>query len=224
MADTSSFDIVSDIDLQAVDNAINQARKEIAQRFDFKGSKSSIDLDQKEKQITVHSDDDFKLKSVVDILQGKLIKRSVPLKALSYGTVEQSAGGTVRQVVKLLVGIDKDNARKIVKMIKDTKLKVQAQIMDDQVRVSGKNKDDLQAVIKMIRDANLPFAVQFTNYRLCADLASHICFLAVSSRRSSSGLRPRLPREIPSAWNSRPMQQRTRSSARSCGTGSSTAR
>jgi uncharacterized protein YajQ (UPF0234 family) len=165
MADTSSFDIVSEIDLQEVDNAINQARKEIAQRFDFKGSKSSIDLDQKEKQITVHSDDDFKLKSVVDILQGKLIKRSVPLKALSYGTVEQSAGGTVRQVVKLLVGIDKDNARKIVKMIKDTKLKVQAQIMEDQVRVSGNNKHDLQAVLKMIRDANLPFAVQFTNYR-----------------------------------------------------------
>ncbi len=165
MAENNSFDIVSEVDLQEVDNAINQARKEIAQRFDFKGSKSSIDLDQKEKQITVHSDDDFKLKSVVDILQGKLIKRSVPLKALSYGIVEQSAGGTVRQVVKLLVGIDKDNARKIVKMIKDTKLKVQAQIMDDQVRVSGKNKDDLQAVIKLIRDANLPFAVQFTNYR-----------------------------------------------------------
>ena len=165
MADTSSFDIVSEVDLQEVDNAINQARKEIAQRFDFKGSKSSIDLDQKEKQVTVHSDDDFKLKSVVDILQGKLIKRSVPLKALSYGTVEQAAGGTVRQVVKLLVGIDKDNARKIVKMIKDTKLKVQAQIMEDQVRVSGKNKDGLQAVLKMIRGANLPFAVQFTNYR-----------------------------------------------------------
>lgn len=165
MAETNSFDIVSQIDLQEVDNAINQARKEIAQRFDFKGSKSSIDLDQKEKQITVHSDDEFKLKSVIDILQGKLIKRSVPLKALNYGTVEQAAGGTVRQVVKLLVGIDKDNARKIVKMIKDTKLKVQAQIMEDQVRVSGKNKDDLQAVIKMIRDANLPFAVQFTNYR-----------------------------------------------------------
>ncbi len=165
MADNSSFDIVSQIDLQEVDNAINQARKEIAQRFDFKGSKSSIDLDQKEKQITVHSDDEFKLKSVIDILQGKLIKRSVPLKALSYGTVEQAAGGTVRQVIKLLVGIDKDNSRKIVKMIKDTKLKVQAQIMEDQVRVSGKNKDDLQAIIKMIRDANLPFAVQFTNYR-----------------------------------------------------------
>ena len=165
MAENNSFDIVSEVNLQEVDNAINQARKEIAQRFDFKGSKSSIDLDQKEKQITVHSDDEFKLKSVVDILQGKLIKRSVPLKALSYGTVEQAAGGTVRQLVKLLVGIDKDNARKIVKMIKDTKLKVQSQIMEDQVRVSGKNKDDLQAVIKMIRDANLPFAVQFTNYR-----------------------------------------------------------
>ena len=165
MADTNSFDIVSEVDLQEVDNAINQARKEIAQRFDFKGSKSSIDLDQKEKQVTVHSDDDFKLKSVIDILQGKLIKRGVPLKSLSYGTVEQAAGGTVRQVVKLLVGIDKDNSRKIVKMIKDTKLKVQAQIMEDQVRVSGKNKDDLQAVIKMVRDANLPFAVQFTNYR-----------------------------------------------------------
>ncbi len=165
MADNSSFDIVSQIDLQEVDNAINQARKEIAQRFDFKGSKSSIDLDQKEKQITVHSDDEFKLKSVIDILQGKLIKRSVPLKALSYGTVEQAAGGTVRQVIKLLVGIDKDNARKIVKMIKDTKLRVQAQIMEDQVRVSGKNKDDLQAVIKKLRDADLPFAIQFTNYR-----------------------------------------------------------
>ncbi len=165
MPDTSSFDIVSDVNLQEVDNAINQARKEIAQRFDFKGSKSSIDLDQKEKQVTVHSDDDFKLKSVIDILQGKLIKRSVPLKALSYGTVEQAVGGTVRQVIKLLVGIDKDNARKIVKMIKDARLKVQAQIMEDQVRVSGKSKDDLQAVIKMIRDANLPFAVQFTNYR-----------------------------------------------------------
>jgi cyclic-di-GMP-binding protein len=165
MADTSSFDVVSEVNLQEVDNAINQARKEITQRFDFKGSKSSIDLDQKEKQITIHSDDDFKLKSVVDILQGKLIKRGVPLKALSYGTIEQASGGTAKQVVKLLVGIDKDNARKIVKMIKDAKMKVQAQIMEDQVRVSGKSKDDLQAVIKMIRDANLPFAVQFTNYR-----------------------------------------------------------
>ncbi len=165
MADTSSFDIVSEIDMQEVDNAINQARKEIAQRYDFKGSKSSIDLNQKEKILTIISDDDFKLKSVVDILQNKLIKRGVPIKALDYGTVEPAANTTVRQVVTLRVGIDKENAKLIVKMIKDTKLKVQAQIMDDQVRVSGKSKDDLQSVMKLVRDADLKFATQFTNYR-----------------------------------------------------------
>jgi uncharacterized protein YajQ (UPF0234 family) len=165
MADTSSFDIVSEVNMQEVDNAINQARKEIAQRYDFKGSKSSIDLNQKEKNLTIISDDDFKLKSVVDILQNKLIKRGVPIKALDYGTVEPAANTTVRQIIKLRVGIDKENAKLIVKMIKDTKLRVQAQIMDDQVRVSGKDKDDLQAIIKMLRDAELKFAVQFTNYR-----------------------------------------------------------
>ncbi len=165
MADTYSFDIVSEVNLQEVDNAINQARKEIAQRYDFKGSKSSLELNMKEKTLTIVSDDDFKLKSVVDVLQGKLVKRGVPLKALKYGTVEPAAGGTVRQVVTLQVGIDKENAKQIVKMIKDSKLKVQAQIMDDQVRVSGKNKDDLQSVMAKIRGAELPFAVQFTNYR-----------------------------------------------------------
>ena len=165
MAETFSFDIVSEVDLQETDNAINQARKEIAQRYDFKGSKSTIDLDLKEKKITVVSDDDFKLKAVIDILQNKLIKRGVPLKAMDYGVVEPAAGGTVRQVIGLRVGIDKDNARLIVKMIKDTKIRVQAQIMDDQVRVSGKAKDDLQSVMKLIREAELKFAVQFTNYR-----------------------------------------------------------
>ena len=165
MAETSSFDIVSEVNMQEVDNAINQARKEIGQRYDFKGSKSSIDLNQKEKSLTLVSDDDFKLKSVVDVLQTKLIKRGVPIKALDYGTVEPAANSTVRQLIKLRVGIDKDNARMLVKMIKDTKLKVQAQIMDDQVRVSGKNKDDLQTVIKMLREADLKFAIQFTNYR-----------------------------------------------------------
>ena len=165
MAETFSFDIVSEVDLQETDNAINQARKEIAQRYDFKGSKSTIDLDLKEKKITVVSDDDFKLKAVIDILQNKLIKRGVPLKAMDYGVIEPAAGGTVRQVIGLRVGIDKDNARLIVKMIKDTKIRVQAQIMDDQVRVSGKAKDDLQSVMKMIREAELKFAVQFTNYR-----------------------------------------------------------
>jgi hypothetical protein len=165
MADTNSFDIVSTVDLQEVDNAVNQARKEIAQRYDFKGSKSSIELQQKEKLLTLISDDDFKLKSVNDILQTKLIKRGVPIKALEYGAVEPAAGGAVRQTIRLRVGIEKENARLIVKMIKDTKLRVQSQIMEDQVRVSGRNKDDLQAVIKMIREADLRFAVQFTNYR-----------------------------------------------------------
>jgi uncharacterized protein YajQ (UPF0234 family) len=165
MADTSSFDIVSEVNMQEVDNAINQARKEIAQRYDFKGSRSSIELNQKEKHLTVVSDDDFKLKSVVDILQNKLIKRGVPIKALDYGKVEPAANTTVRQLIKLRVGIDKENARLLVKMIKDTKLKVQAQIMEDQVRVSGKNKDDLQSIIKLLREAELSFALQFTNYR-----------------------------------------------------------
>ncbi len=165
MADTSSFDIVSEVNLQEVDNAVNQARKEIGQRYDFKGSKSSIAFAPKEKQLVVHSDDDFKLRSVIDILQEKLIKRSVPVKALDYGPVEPATGNTVRQVVRLRVGIDKENARLIVKLIKETKLKVQAQIMDDQIRVSGKNKDDLQVIIAMIRKADLPFAVQFVNYR-----------------------------------------------------------
>ncbi len=165
MADTFSFDIVSEVNLQEVDNAINQARKEIGQRYDFKGSKSSIELNAKEKTLALVSDDEFKLKSVVDVLEDKLIKRGVPIKALDFGTVEQAAGSTVRQAVTLRVGIDKENAKTIVKMIKDLKLKVQAQIMDDQIRVSGKNKDDLQAAMKAVRTADLKFAVQFTNYR-----------------------------------------------------------
>jgi hypothetical protein len=165
MADTFSFDIVSEVNLQEVDNAINQARKEIGQRYDFKGSKSSIELNTKEKTLTLVSDDEFKLKSVVDVLENKLIKRGVPIKALDFGIAEQAAGNTVRQAVTLRVGIDKENAKTIVKMIKDLKLKVQAQIMDDQIRVSGKNKDDLQAAMKAVRSADLTFAVQFTNYR-----------------------------------------------------------
>lgn len=165
MPDSFSFDIVSEVNLQEVDNAVHQALKEIGQRYDFKGSKSFIELRQKEKQLTVGSDDEFRLRSVIDILQNKLIKRSVSIKALDYGAVEPGAGGTVRQLIRLRVGIDKDNARLIVRMIKETRLKVQAQIMDDQVRVSGKAKDDLQAVMKMLRDADLAFAIQFTNYR-----------------------------------------------------------
>ena len=165
MADNNSFDIVSKVDMQEVDNALNQARKEIGQRYDFKGSKTSIDLQQKENQIVVISDDEFRMKAVIDIIQSKLVKRSVPLKALSYGTVEPAAGGTVRQIITLQNGIDKDNARLLTKMIKESKLRVQTQIMEDQVRVSGKNKDDLQSVIALVRQADFSFAVQFVNYR-----------------------------------------------------------
>lgn len=165
MADTSSFDIVSKVDMQEVDNALNQARKEIIQRYDFKGTKTSIELKQKELEIVLISDDDFKMKAVVDILQSKFVKRNVPLKALSYGTIEPAAGSAVRQVIKLQNGIDKENAKLVTKMIKDSKLKVQAQIMDDQVRVSGKSKDDLQSVMTLLRQADLKFAIQFTNYR-----------------------------------------------------------
>jgi uncharacterized protein YajQ (UPF0234 family) len=165
MADTNSFDIVSVVDMQEVDNALNQARKEIIQRYDFKGSKTSIELKQKEFEIVLISDDDFKMKAVVDILQSKFVKRSIPLKALSYGEIEAAAGGTVRRVIKLQNGIEKENAKLIVKMIKDSKMKVQSQIMDAQVRVSGKSKDDLQAVMALVRQADLDFAVQFQNYR-----------------------------------------------------------
>ena len=165
MAETNSFDIVSDVDMQEVDNALNQARKEIIQRYDFKGSKSSIELNEKEHQIVLISDDDFKMKAVIDILQSKFIKRGISLKALTYSAVDTAAGGTVRQTITLQNGIDKENAKLIVKMIKDTKLKVQAQIMDDQVRVSAKSKDDLQSVMALVRAADLKFAVQFKNYR-----------------------------------------------------------
>ena len=165
MPETSSFDIVSQVDLQEVDNAINQARKEIAQRYDFKGSKTSIDLVQKEHEVVILSDDDFRMKATVDLLQTKFVKRGVPLKAFTYGKIEPAAGSLVRQTIKLQNGIDKENAKLIVKMIKDTKLRVQAQIMEDQVRVTGKNKDDLQAVIAMLRKANLNFSMQYINYR-----------------------------------------------------------
>ncbi len=165
MADSFSFDIVSEINMQELDNALNQARKEILQRYDFKDSKSSIELNQKDKFLTVISDDDFKLKSVIDILQNKLIKRGVPIKALDYGAVEPAANTTVRQIIKLRVGIEKEDAKHVVKLIKDSKLKVQAQIMDDQVRVTSKSKDDLQTVMKLVQGAELKFATQFTNYR-----------------------------------------------------------
>lgn len=161
----NSFDIVSEINWQEIDNAINQTRKEIQQRYDFKGSKSSVEMSQKDKTLTILADDDFKLRSVVDILQNKFVKRSVPLKAFKYKEAEPAHSGMIRQIVEVQQGISKDNARMIVKMIKDRKLKVQAAIMDDQVRVSGKSKDDLQEVISLMKNAEFDFAVQFVNYR-----------------------------------------------------------
>ena len=165
MASDNSFDIVSKVDMQEMDNALNQARKEIIQRYDFKGSKTSIEFKEKESLIVVISDDEFKMKAVIDVMQNKFVKRGVSLKALTYSSVEPAAGGLVRQTITLQNGIDKENAKLIVKMIKDTKLRVQAQIMEDQVRVNGKNKDDLQTVIGMLRNADLKFAIQFVNYR-----------------------------------------------------------
>lgn len=165
MASSHSFDIVSEVDLQEVDNAVNQSRKEIIQRYDFKGLATELDLNQKEKTLTVSTSDEFHLKSAIDILQGKLVKRGIPLKALRYGTPESAASGTVRQRITLLIGIEKEDAKKVVSLIKNSKLRVQAQIMDDQVRVTGKDKDELQTVIAHVREADLPFAIQFTNYR-----------------------------------------------------------
>ena len=165
MAKNCSFDIVSNVDLQEVKNAINQATMEIRQRFDFKGSKSEITLDEKTQAINLVSDDEHKMKSVVDILEGKLIKRKVSLKALSYGSVEAAGGNTVRQSIQLQQGIPQEKGKEIVKAVKGMKIKVQGQVMDDQVRVTGKSRDDLQAVIAELKEKDFGIAMSFTNYR-----------------------------------------------------------
>jgi uncharacterized protein YajQ (UPF0234 family) len=165
MADEHSFDIVSKVDLQEVSNAVQQVLKEIGQRFDFRGSKSSIELDQKANEIIIISDDEYRLKSVIDILQSKLIKRQVPLKALSYGKVEPAALSAVRQVVTLQQGIPAEKAKEIVKAIKDTKMKVQSEIQKDQLRVRAKKIDDLQAIMKILREKDFGVHIDFVNYR-----------------------------------------------------------
>jgi len=159
----SSFDVVSTVDLQEVKNAISQAMKEITTRFDLKGTGSEVVLTGEE--IVLSSSDEFKLKAIRDVLEERLVKRSVPLKALTYGTVEKALGGTTRQKVSLQKGIPSDKAREIVKVIKGAKIKVQAAIQGDQVRVSGKNRDDLQAVIRLLKGTDLGIDMQFTNYR-----------------------------------------------------------
>ena len=160
----NSFDIVSKVDLQEVSNAIQNALKEIHTRFDLKDSKSDIQLEGKEAMV-LSSADEYKLKAVTDILQSKLIKRGVPIKALNYGVVEPAAGSSVRQKVTMQQGIPIEKAREIVKAIKDSKKKVQASIQGDTVRVSGKDRDALQEVIALLRGHDFGIDMQFTNYR-----------------------------------------------------------
>ncbi len=158
-----SFDIVSRIDQQELDNALNQARKEIENRFDFKHSKTSIEAN--EKAITLISDDELKMRNVVNILQGKAIKRGLDIKAFDFGTVEPAAGGTVRQVLTLRSGIPKDKSKPLMEKIKALKLKVSAQYQDEQIRVTGKNRDDLQTVIAAMKELDYELPLQFVNYR-----------------------------------------------------------
>lgn len=162
-AKESSFDIVSQVEMQEVTNAINQTEKEIAQRFDFKGSNTTIE--KKEEEITIVTSDDFKLKNVIDILQTKLTKRNVPLKGLDYQKVETSLGGRVKQIIKVKQGISQDEAKKVTTLIKGLKIKVQASVQGDTIRVTGKNRDDLQEVIQALKAADLPMNLQFVNYR-----------------------------------------------------------
>lgn len=163
MAQEFSFDIVSKTDTQEVANAVQQAQKELAQRFDFKGSKSSIELTGEE--IILISDDEGKLRSVKDILESRLVKRQVSLKALEYDKLEDASMGTVRQRAKIVQGIESDKAKAIVKAIKDAKLKVQASIQADQVRVVGRSKDDLQRAMAIVKGGDYGIPLQFTNYR-----------------------------------------------------------
>ncbi len=163
MAASNSFDVVSEVNMMEASNAVQQAMKEIRQRFDFKGSVSDITLEG--DTLTLHSDDESRLKAVIDVLTTKLVKRGVSLKALQYGKIEPAAKGTVRQVVTVQRGIPTEKAKEIVKFIKGAGIRVQAQIQESQVRVSGKNRDDLQAVIGSLKGQDFGLDLQFTNYR-----------------------------------------------------------
>ena len=161
----NSFDIVSKIDLPEVSNAVQQALKEIQQRYDLKDSHSNIELQEKENKILLHSQDEYKLKAVIEILEQKLVKRKVPLKGLVYGTMTAAGGSTVRQEVTLQQGIPIEKAREIVKLIKDSKKKVQASIQGDFLRIAGKDRDTLQDVMQLLRSSDFGIDMQFTNYR-----------------------------------------------------------
>ena len=166
MATTSSFDVTTGVDLQEVDNAVNQAQKEIAQRYDFKGSKVAIEFSRAEGKLKLVADDDFKMRALVDVLQGRLIKRGVPLKNLDMGETIPAGGDTVHKEIGLKMALDSDTAKKVAAAIKDAKLKkVQASIQGDQVRVTSSSKDDLQEAIRALRDYDFGVALQFGNYR-----------------------------------------------------------
>ncbi len=166
MAKDHSFDIVSEVNMQEVDNAVHQAQKELAQRFDFKDSKSSIELDKTEKTITMKTENEFRLKTLVDMLQTKCVKRNVSLKALQFGALETGmVGGSVKQVITIQNGIPSDKAKELSKLIRDSKLKVQPQIQGEQVRVQAPKIDDLQAVMGFLRQSNLDIDLQFVNFR-----------------------------------------------------------
>lgn len=165
MAQNHSFDIVSEIDFQEVDNAVNQAIKEIQQRYDLKDSHTEIELNKKDKYISINTKDDYSLKASIDIIQSKFIKRNISLKTMKLEEIEPASGGRVRQQITLQNGISKENAKHVVKLIKDSKIKVNAQIMDEQVRVTAPKLDDLQAVITLIKNSDLTFPTQFTNYK-----------------------------------------------------------
>jgi uncharacterized protein YajQ (UPF0234 family) len=158
-----SFDIVSDVNQVELRNALDQANKEISTRFDFRGSDARVE--HKEKLLTLYADDDFKLKQVTDVLLGKLAKRGVDVRSLDFGAVEKAGGDKVRQTVTVLVGVDQERAKKIVKLIKDSRMKLQASIQGDALRVSGAKKDDLQAAIALVRKAVTDFPLQFVNFR-----------------------------------------------------------
>ena len=166
MAQTYSFDVTTGVDMQEVDNAVNQAQKEIAQRYDFKGSKASIEFKRAESMLVLIADDDFKMRALFDVLQTKLIKRGVPVKNLDVGEIKPAGGDTVRREVKLKTALDSDTAKKVAAAIKDAKLKkVQASIQGDQVRVSAPSKDELQDAIALLRKQDLGVELQFGNYR-----------------------------------------------------------
>ena len=166
MANTASFDITSGVDLQEVDNAVNQARKEVAQRYDFKGSRATIDLDRNANTLTLTADDDMKMNALWEILQGRMVRRGVPTKNLTPGDVERAANDTVRRIITLQQGVPTEAAKDIVKFLKDKKLKkVNAAIMADQVRVSSPSKDELQEAMRQLREHDFGCALQFGNYR-----------------------------------------------------------